>query len=339
MNQTTEKKAIVRYAAAIFWHADERRLRLLWRLLGTALFAFLLMVVNGMAFSLLKMDAPAFWGQLQANIFIIFAIWMGARWLDRRKFAETGIQSSKNWWVDFGFGLALGAVLMTLIFGVERMAGWVTISETFRMPNPDQSFLLAMLTAFVFYIGVGFAEELTFRGYLLLNVAEGLKFRFINARWAVLISWFLTSAVFGIAHANNPNATLISSVNIAMAGIMLGLAYVLTGSLAIPIGLHITWNFFQGNVFGFPVSGTNVFPTTVTAIEQGGPEIWTGGVFGPEAGLLGLLAMILGIVLIAGWIRMRTGELKLLTAIADPPPVRLKPASDEAEGEIPVSSS
>ncbi len=62
----------------------------------------------------------------------------------------------------------------------------------------------------------------------------------------------------------------------------------LTGELAFPIGLHIAWNFFQGNVFGFPVSGTTS-TTSLIAIEQGGPEIWTGGVFGPEAASWGSL--------------------------------------------------
>jgi hypothetical protein len=79
----------------------------------------------------------------------------------------------------------------------------------------------------------------------------------------------------------------------------------------------MTWNFFQGNVFGFPVSG-NVFDSvTIFAIQQGGPPLWTGGVFGPEAGLLGMLAILLGMGLTALWVRWRYGKARLVTALAE----------------------
>ena len=93
----------------------------------------------------------------------------------------------------------------------------------------------------------------------------------------------------------------------------------MTGSIAIPIGIHVSWNFFQGHVFGFPVSGGKDFFTTVVAIEQGGPELWTDGAFGPEAGLIGLFGFVLGALLVTVWIRVRYDGLSLFTAIADPP--------------------
>lgn len=88
----------------------------------------------------------------------------------------------------------------------------------------------------------------------------------------------------GVAHAANPNATLTSTANVAVAGIMLGTGYVLTGRLGLSIGLHTTWNLFQANVFGFPVSGLEPVGATLLAVEQGGPEAWTGSDFGPEGG-------------------------------------------------------
>ena len=92
---------------------------------------------------------------------------------------------------------------------------------------------------------------------------------------------------------------------------MFGLGFVLTGELALPIGLHLTWNLVQGNLYGFPVSGKMQYATTVIAVEQHGPELWTGGAFGPEAGLLGILATVAGMAAIVGWVKWRYGDLSL----------------------------
>ena len=275
-------------------------------------------VLVGFLFLPLNISLPAWAGQLQLSILFVGAVWLATRFIDRRKFSETGVFFNKKWWLDLGFGALLGAVLMAAIFLIELAAGWISISDTFVAPNA-MPFFVAILIPFVFYIGVSILEELLFRGYLLLNLAEAINMKAIGSRVAVIISLLLTSAVFGVAHAPNPSATLISTLNITVAGIFLGLAYVLTGSLAIPLGIHLTWNFFQGNVFGFPVSGTNNFSTSVFAIEQGGPLAWTGGPFGPEAGIIGLLAMLAGTLLIAWWVRWRYGKVAVHTSIAEPP--------------------
>jgi membrane protease YdiL (CAAX protease family) len=208
---------------------------------------------------------------------------------------------------------------MTIIFIVELAAGWISINEILYNGNSDQPLLVGLLPPLLLMLIVGVAEELFFRGYLLLNLAEGFNLRMISPRWAVIIAWLLTSALFGFAHIINPNATVISSVYITLAGIWLGLGYILTGSLAIPIGIHITWNFFQGYVFGFPVSGGRDFTTTAIVIEQGGPQLWTGGAFGPEAGLIGLATLLLGVLVVIAWVRYRYGGITLYTAIAEPP--------------------
>jgi membrane protease YdiL (CAAX protease family) len=244
---------------------------------------------------------------------------LATRFLDKRPFSDTGIHVKRDWWIDLGFGLLLGALLMTFIFLVELAAGWITISEVFHTTEVGQPFSVAILPPIFLFLVVGFTEELVFRGYLLPNLAEGFNFRFISPRGALILSWLLTSALFGIGHATLPNATVVSSVYIALAAIWFGLAYVLTGSIAIPIGAHITWNFFQGHVFGFPVSGGKDFSATFIALEQGGPGVWTGGAFGPEAGLLGLFAFVLGALLVGVWIRIRYRRLVLVAAIANPP--------------------
>jgi hypothetical protein len=99
-----------------------------------------------------------------------------------------------------------------------------------------------------------------------------------------------------LLHLFNPNATWISAAGIFFAGLYLAYGYVRTRQLWLSIGLHIGWNFFEGVVFGFPVSGLAIYP--LIRIEVHGPEIWTGGAFGPEAGLIVLPSLILGALLI-----------------------------------------
>jgi hypothetical protein len=123
--------------------------------------------------------------------------------------------------------------------------------------------------------------------------------------------------LFGLVHLGNPHASAISTASLMLAGVFLGLGLVLTGRLAIPIGVHITWNLFQGSVFGFPVSGTELSQTTVIAITQAGPGLWTGGRFGPEAGLVGVLALLVGSGLTLVWVWRRAGHLSLCTRLAE----------------------
>ena len=324
MNKTIMKRSFPQKIAGVFWNQNEHRLRVLWRLSAAVLIFLIIALILALAAIPLR-DVPILRvGQFVPMIAAIITVWLASRLIDRRRFSDTGVYFRKPWWIDFGFGLLLGVALMTAIFLVEWGLGWITVNETLRTGNPDQSFLTAILITALFFISVGTAEELAFRGYFLLNLAEGLNSRWIKPKAALIISWIFTSVIFGFGHLGNPNATMVSSLNIALAGIFIGFAYVLTGSLALPIGLHITWNFFQGNVFGFPVSGTTDWSTTFLAVQQGGPEVWTGGSFGPEGGFIGLLGILLGMAITALFLRFHYGKLTFYTQIPNPPEITVE---------------
>jgi membrane protease YdiL (CAAX protease family) len=248
------------------------------------------------------------------------SLWIAGRLFDRRPMAGFGFHLGRRWWYDLVFGLALGAGLMTGIFLLELAAGWVTVRGVWQTAQPGRPFLAAMVWPLVLFVCVGVYEEALSRGYLMRNLSEGLNFGRVGRRGAIILAWIISSVVFGALHAGNPNSTLVSTANLMIAGLFLGLGTVLTGELAIPIGLHITWNLFQGNVYGFPVSGGNFAPTTVFAIVQSGPDWLTGGAFGPEAGVLGLIATLVGMGLIAVWVRRR-GPLAFDASLGVPPPL------------------
>jgi hypothetical protein len=243
------------------------------------------------------------------------ATWLLAVGVDRRTIPDLGLRLSRRWWADLGFGLALGAGLQTGIFAVGLAAGWVEITGFATTDAPGASFVGWLALAAVGYLAVGIYEELLFRGYFLTNLAEGLA-RF-DRRVAVGIAVLATSAVFSVLHGTNPNATATSVVSLTLAGIFLAVGFVYTGSLAIPIGIHITWNFFQGAVWGFPVSGVDT-GVTIVATELTGPTVLTGGAFGPEAGLLGTAAKLVGVAAILAWVSRRHGRLRIDPGITEP---------------------
>jgi membrane protease YdiL (CAAX protease family) len=242
----------------------------------------------------------------------IAGVWLAGRYVDRRRFADFGLGIDREWWVDCGFGLALGGLLMTGIFLIQFAAGWIEVRAVFA----GEALLWVVVGSLLLFIIVGIYEELLLRGYLLTNLAEGSR-GLLGITGAIVFAVLASSLAFGALHASNPNATLVSTLSISFAGVMLALGYVLTGELAIPIGLHITWNLFQGTVYGFPVSGLD-FGASVVDIEQDGPTVATGGSFGPEAGLLGFGAMVAACLLTVGWVRWRYGGVGIDDSVAVP---------------------
>lgn len=312
----------------VFWNGSQRRLRAFWRLA----LQFGLLIVMFVLASVLLSGAT---GKLLGNtvplaIATVGSIWLAGRFLDRRRFSGFGLRLGRDWWIDLCFGLALGAGLQTAIFVVQLAAGWVEIAGTFRVNSPDLAFDTAMAYALFDCILVGFYEELFSRGYQLKNLSEGMR-GVLGSRGAIVVSTLLSSAVFGLMHLLNDHASVLSTFNIFVAGILLALGYVLTGELAIPSGVHIAWNFFQGSVFGFPVSGYQHAASLITVRLVGNPLV-TGGAFGPEAGLVGLWACMLGIYLTIAWVRMRYTTVCIRRDLAEVSGDRVRAKSAAVEG-------
>ena len=301
----------------MFWNGTDRRLRLPWRfvvagiVLGILSFGVILAFrpILRPVFVGLGLGSFGPGGRLLVRVVVELIVvcsftYLVGRFLDRRRFADFGFHLSRSWWLDFGFGLVLGVALMTAIFFAEVAFGWVRVVGYLRTA-PNVSFVGAFVLSIPLFVFVGISEELLIRGYLLTNLAEGFRwFRWVSADAAVAAATLCSSVVFGVLHVFNPNATLTSTLVIVLAGVMLASGYVLTGELGISIGLHISWNFFQTSVYGFSVSGLRL-PVTLVATRQVGPRVVTGGPFGPEAGLVGVAAICLGVAAIVWWVRLR----------------------------------
>ncbi len=290
----------------IFWNREQRRLRLVLRLILYVLFILLGFLGFSLLISLTGANAlfssRIASGIVQAGLALL-VVWSSGRLLDRRAFAAFGFRIDQRWLKDLCFGLILGAVLIAAIFLFEWALGWVKVTgffgtNTMLSSFPTRSYFWSQFAqAFIFYLLAAFAEELFFRAYPFINLTEGFHHNRINKQQAAWLAAILTSAIFGLAHLGNPHATWISTLNIFFAGMMLSIGFIYNGQAALSIGLHFTWNFFQGIIFGFPISGT-LSAANLIQIKQKGNELLTGGSFGPEAGLVGLTAMLLGTLLI-----------------------------------------
>lgn len=329
-----------------FWNSAERRLRTGWRLLfqalGMTLLALAPVILIGE--SLTALNRHGAFPPMSPEVFdkavnlivgpvftllVIASVWLAGRWLDRRRWADFGLHLKRRWWSDLALGFALGALLMSCIFGVEYAAGWITLSGRWRVASPELPLSLALVFSAVKALCVGNYEEFLARGYQLKNLAEGFNGWWrCTPRRAICLSALATSLIFGLLHAGNENATALSTLGLCVNGLLLAEGYVLTGELALPIGLHIGWNLFEGSVFGFPVSGERESAAWL-ALEQGGPAWLTGGAFGPEGGLVGIAAMGLGMALICAWVRVRDGKVGLQERVAVRQPVLRNGGHDE----------
>ncbi|MFC6940817.1 CPBP family intramembrane glutamic endopeptidase [Salinirubellus sp. GCM10025818] len=335
--------------AALLWNGRTRRPRLPWRfVLALVVLAVVTVSVETLTRALLPVPiesvlalvTPGFPRErvvsaLRATVLVVgsagvtvASTYLAGRFVDRRWFRDFGFDVDRSWWADLGAGLALGALLMTGVFLLELAAGWVVVTDTLRIDQPGFTFWPWFGWSLVIYVAVGVSEELLFRGYLLTNLAEGLTwFDRVGPTAAVGLSTLASSLLFGWAHAGNPSASAASTAGVMLGAVMLAAGYVLTGRLALPIGLHVTWNFVQGTVYGFPVSGTT-HGLSVLATDQSGPRLLTGGAFGPEAGVIGAIAALVGTGLIVVWVRWREGRARIDPSVAVP---ALRPADADAE--------
>ena len=189
----------------------------------------------------------------------------------------------------------------------QVLMNWAKITQRFVTPE-GVPFLLALLGVLVLNIFVGLWEEIAFRVYLLPTLAQGWNAGGINSSTAVILALLATSVPFGLAHLGNENATPQAAVFIAAAGMMLGLGFILTGRPALGIGLHIAGNIFQ-TLFG--VTATTATDAQFFKLEVMGPKLWTGGAYGTEAGLLGMVFIVISVVLLLGYVGLRYGSLSI----------------------------
>lgn len=308
-------REILQGVKALFWNEAEQRLRAPLRfaaMFGLFLFALsmieLLGVVVGSAIPTSGSGAVYATAILQlGQLAILVGAILAFAWvIDRRRLSDFGLTFDRQWWRDLLFGTLLGGVMAGTAVALAVVSGLATIGGTFVVR--DTAFVdtvsvpAGTVLGFLLFVLVAILWEVVFRGYVLVNVAEGLDGVVDEGRTAIVFALVVSSVLFGLINAALPDASAVGILTGTLLGFVLGVAVLCTERLAIPVGLHAAWGVTLGPVFGTTVDGLDS-PTALLDVELGEPIVLSGGTFGVEGGLLALVSIALGAGALVWWLR------------------------------------
>ena len=224
-------------------------------------------------------------------IIALLAVYLVRRFIDRKSFVSLGFYI-KGFARDLLYGFVGSFVIMGTGFLILFLKGNIEVTAI----NPNFVSLLYWATTLLFAAAL---EELTFRGYMLSNLTASMN---------KYIALGITSVLFGLGHAAGQNVSVIGMVNCVLLGVLVGLYYIHKRNLWMPIAFHLGWNFFQGTIFGFNVSG-RAFDYSLLSTEITGNDLVTGGRNGFEGSLILTFLTILTIILLGMHLRRRNVEI------------------------------
>ncbi len=291
-------------------------LRVILFILPFFIFVAISQILAGITLGM-KMPARHFTPNLfQSTVFTLYmlaatfgVVAIFRRWVDRESFKSLGF-GLNNFVRESTTGILLGIGMITLGFVLLLIMHEINFMGT----NPQA---YGILLSVLLFVAVAFNEELIFRGYILGNLMLSMN------RWVALL---VSSVFFSLLHMGNAHFTLLGFFSILFAGLLLGLPYIFTRSLWLPIALHFSWNYFQGTIFGFSVSG-NAEYSLITQTRTS-DTLLNGGEFGFEGSILAIvfLAIAIGILSVN---YLRKEKLMVAAVVSEPETTIEQVSTDE----------
>lgn len=262
---------------------SERQLRNGWWIL-----VFFLVLAAFLVPTLIVAQQNATGVSIGLQVLLIVLASLACQGLRQRPMAELWGKLDGRWVKELCLGSLMGSAIMLIPALIMGIFGWVEWKL-----NPIGFSVLA--TNILLFAGVAAAEEFLFRGFIFQRLVAGL------GQWPA--QWLL-AGYFLLTHLSNPGMVggvkVLAGANIFIASLIFGLAFLQTRSLAMPLGLHFMANFMQGGVLGFGVSGTEQ-TGLLTPLFRGAPDWLTGGQFGLEASVPGLICVVVTFILLSKW--------------------------------------
>ncbi|WP_367277804.1 CPBP family intramembrane glutamic endopeptidase [Clostridium sp.] len=230
----------------------------------------------------LKSNLMMFFNSIQCICMIFFVV-LFWKVYDKRPIRDIGLINIKKGYKDLLKGLAFGSISVILVFIILLASKNIALENSLLNPNFNSS----LLTSLILFILVGINEEMFARGYCMTVLKQ------TGNKWVVVI---VSSIIFSLMHSLNPHMSFLSYLNLFLFAILASYMFIKSNNLWLSIGYHITWNYFEGNVFGFQVSG--LATQSMYTLNTPAQNIITGGSFGPEGGLVVTFITLLGILYI-----------------------------------------
>jgi membrane protease YdiL (CAAX protease family) len=300
-------------AKRVFYN-DEAELRSGWRILVFLLFCSLAATLLGLVANLTAILIPpaaSFLREAEPDstgihalvksgvnfttllLALVAGTAVSARLLEGRSLGSTGFMLHKGWYRDFFIGSAIGAVTLCVAVGAGVAGGAVTV----EMKPMTAAVAIWLVVLFLLFLIAAAFEELLVRGFV---------FQALDHNIGPVAAVGITSTVFSLLHLANDGATAFSTLNTGLAGVWLGVAYLKTRSLWFATGLHYSWNFATGFVFGLPVSGETLFKGFALMSGASEEPVWvSGGDYGPEGGIVTTFAITVSVLVIWKTTRLR----------------------------------
>lgn len=222
---------------------------------------------------------------LWASMFPIIPCFLWIKYAEKRKISSIGLRREKSFY-NFFKGFGIGLLLFTLVALLMYLFGVVTLEQVLNVGIQSISSILIILPGWIVQSS---AEEILSRGWLM---------HVVGARHKPIIGLVVSSVIFAFIHILNPGVNFLSILNIVLVGFLFGLYVIYTKDLFGACGMHAAWNFSQGNLFGFSVSGLEANTNSLLKFSSEGSTVLTGGGFGPEASLFTTIVLSLAIMVI-----------------------------------------
>ena len=215
-------------------------------------------------------------------ILLLFIFWVKV--IEKNSLSSLGFVK-RNWLKYLGWGILLSLLQMGMIALVYQVGG----IGTFELNELSLEPILFILGLFPFWLLQGGTEEVATRGWLLTRIA---------ARSNLPLAIAISSSLFGILHMGNAGVTFLSVLNIILDGVLAALLFIYTDSIWLVVAQHGTWNYVQGNLLGFQVSGTGADASIFSFTMGDGPDWLTGGAFGAEGSIITTLVLLVSLVIV-----------------------------------------